>query len=164
MLKTDFESQKNRYRVFGNMALVVPKKLDELEKPFSLHSPKPFEIRFQVPDLRVPIRVSFFSSPLYGVTALSLWFCLGAGKMESVKYKVTRKFFGIPLVGGFDKLIQGLDGVLCLWICSRPGRPGSVCRNGLLKKAYELSVLCDAEIALIIFSSRGRLYEYSNNK
>ena len=37
-------------------------------------------------------------------------------------------------------------------------------RNGLLKKAYELSVLCDAEIALIVFSSRGRLYEYSNNK
>ncbi|KAG0485120.1 hypothetical protein HPP92_009199 [Vanilla planifolia] len=36
-------------------------------------------------------------------------------------------------------------------------------RNGLLKKAYELSVLCDAEIALIVFSSRGRLYEYSNN-
>ncbi|KHN20547.1 Agamous-like MADS-box protein AGL11 [Glycine soja] len=37
-------------------------------------------------------------------------------------------------------------------------------RNGLLKKAYELSVLCDAEVALIVFSSRGRLYEYSNNK
>ncbi|XP_068305439.1 agamous-like MADS-box protein AGL11 isoform X2 [Pyrus communis] len=36
-------------------------------------------------------------------------------------------------------------------------------RNGLLKKAYELSILCDAEIALIVFSSRGRLYEYSNN-
>ncbi|XP_019707055.1 floral homeotic protein AGAMOUS-like isoform X1 [Elaeis guineensis] len=36
-------------------------------------------------------------------------------------------------------------------------------RNGLLKKAYELSVLCDAEVALIIFSSRGRLYEYANN-
>ncbi|KAG6509438.1 hypothetical protein ZIOFF_027428 [Zingiber officinale] len=36
-------------------------------------------------------------------------------------------------------------------------------RNGLLKKAYELSVLCDAELALIVFSSRGRLYEYSNN-
>ncbi|KAM3273431.1 hypothetical protein ACQJBY_042971 [Aegilops geniculata] len=35
-------------------------------------------------------------------------------------------------------------------------------RNGLLKKAYELSVLCDAEVALIVFSSRGRLYEYSN--
>ncbi|OEL35188.1 MADS-box transcription factor 21 [Dichanthelium oligosanthes] len=36
-------------------------------------------------------------------------------------------------------------------------------RNGLLKKAYELSILCDAEIALVVFSSRGRLYEYSSN-
>lgn len=37
-------------------------------------------------------------------------------------------------------------------------------RNGLLKKAYELSVLCDAEIALLVFSNRGRLYEYANNR
>nr|UXR27438.1 MADS transcription factor SEP1 [Delphinium anthriscifolium] len=36
-------------------------------------------------------------------------------------------------------------------------------RNGLLKKAYELSVLCDAEIALIIFSTRGKLYEFSSS-
>ncbi|XP_066370015.1 MADS-box transcription factor 5-like isoform X2 [Miscanthus floridulus] len=36
-------------------------------------------------------------------------------------------------------------------------------RNGLLKKAYELSVLCDAEVALIIFSSRGRLFEFSTS-
>ncbi|RZC63842.1 hypothetical protein C5167_025581 [Papaver somniferum] len=36
-------------------------------------------------------------------------------------------------------------------------------RNGLLKKAYELSILCDAEVALIVFSSRGRLYEYANS-
>ncbi|KAF8413085.1 hypothetical protein HHK36_001061 [Tetracentron sinense] len=35
-------------------------------------------------------------------------------------------------------------------------------RNGLLKKAYELSVLCDAEIALIVFSSRGKLYEFGS--
>ena len=33
-------------------------------------------------------------------------------------------------------------------------------RNGLLKKAYELSVLCDAEVAVIIFSARGKLYEF----
>uniref|UniRef100_A0A368UGH5 Uncharacterized protein n=1 Tax=Glycine max TaxID=3847 RepID=A0A368UGH5_SOYBN len=33
-------------------------------------------------------------------------------------------------------------------------------RNGLLKKAYELSVLCDAEVALIIFSNRGKQYEF----
>ncbi|KAL6512144.1 Agamous-like MADS-box protein agl11 [Orobanche gracilis] len=36
-------------------------------------------------------------------------------------------------------------------------------RNGLLKKAYELSVLCDAEVALIVFSSRGRVYEFANH-
>ncbi|QCD95131.1 truncated transcription factor CAULIFLOWER D-like isoform X2 [Vigna unguiculata] len=35
-------------------------------------------------------------------------------------------------------------------------------RSGLLKKAFELSVLCDAEVALIIFSSRGKLFQYSS--
>ncbi|XP_065631765.1 agamous-like MADS-box protein MADS2 [Quercus suber] len=36
-------------------------------------------------------------------------------------------------------------------------------RTGLLKKAYELSVLCDAEVALIIFSNRGKLYEFCSS-
>ncbi|KAL0557476.1 hypothetical protein IC582_006017 [Cucumis melo] len=36
-------------------------------------------------------------------------------------------------------------------------------RNGLLKKAYELSILCDAEVALIVFSARGKLYEFSSS-
>ncbi|EFJ13151.1 MADS-domain transcription factor [Selaginella moellendorffii] len=36
-------------------------------------------------------------------------------------------------------------------------------RGGLLKKAHELSVLCDAQIALIIFSSTGKLFEYSSS-
>ncbi|NP_001314259.1 MADS-box protein CMB1-like [Gossypium hirsutum] len=36
-------------------------------------------------------------------------------------------------------------------------------RNGLLKKAYELSVLCDAEAALIVFSNRGKLYEFCSS-
>lgn len=35
-------------------------------------------------------------------------------------------------------------------------------RNGLLKKAKELAILCDAEVGLIIFSSTGKLYEFSN--
>ncbi|CAL5209580.1 unnamed protein product [Lathyrus oleraceus] len=35
-------------------------------------------------------------------------------------------------------------------------------RSGLLKKAFELSVLCDAEVALIIFSSLGKLFQYSS--
>ncbi|KAI4389008.1 hypothetical protein MLD38_001277 [Melastoma candidum] len=37
-------------------------------------------------------------------------------------------------------------------------------RNGLLKKAYELSVLCDAEVALIVFSGRGKLYEFCSSQ
>ncbi|XP_057811191.1 agamous-like MADS-box protein AGL27 isoform X2 [Salvia miltiorrhiza] len=33
-------------------------------------------------------------------------------------------------------------------------------RNGLLKKAKELSVLCDLDIGAIIYSCRGKLYHY----
>ena len=37
-------------------------------------------------------------------------------------------------------------------------------RNGLLKKAFELSVLCDSEVAVIVFSQKGRLYEFASSK
>jgi MADS-box transcription factor len=37
-------------------------------------------------------------------------------------------------------------------------------RNGIFKKAKELSILCDAEVGLMIFSSTGRLYEYSSTR
>ena len=36
-------------------------------------------------------------------------------------------------------------------------------RAGLLKKAHEISVLCDAEVALIVFSHKGKLFEYSSD-
>ncbi|XP_065871528.1 MADS-box transcription factor 23 isoform X2 [Euphorbia lathyris] len=36
-------------------------------------------------------------------------------------------------------------------------------RNGLLKKAKELSILCDAEVGVIIFSSTGKLYDYASS-
>nr|QXO37009.1 MADS-box transcription factor 26 [Paphiopedilum callosum] len=36
-------------------------------------------------------------------------------------------------------------------------------RAGLLKKAKELSVLCDADIGIIIFSTHGKLYELATN-
>ncbi|CAN6444815.1 unnamed protein product [Victoria cruziana] len=36
-------------------------------------------------------------------------------------------------------------------------------RVGLLKKARELAVLCDAEIAVIVFSSTGRLFEFASH-
>ncbi|KAJ4757662.1 MADS-box transcription factor [Rhynchospora pubera] len=35
-------------------------------------------------------------------------------------------------------------------------------RSGLFKKASELAVLCDAEVALLVFSPSGRLFEYSS--
>ncbi|XP_051197479.1 MADS-box transcription factor 56-like [Lolium perenne] len=35
-------------------------------------------------------------------------------------------------------------------------------RTGLLKKAFELGVLCDAEVALVVFTSTGRRYEYGS--
>ncbi|XP_027348390.1 MADS-box transcription factor 23-like [Abrus precatorius] len=35
-------------------------------------------------------------------------------------------------------------------------------RSGLLKKARELSILCDAEVGLIVFSCSGKLYDYAS--
>ncbi len=34
---------------------------------------------------------------------------------------------------------------------------------GLIKKAYELSVLCDCEIAIIIFNSQNKLFQYASS-
>ncbi|XP_057763614.1 MADS-box protein JOINTLESS-like isoform X7 [Salvia miltiorrhiza] len=36
-------------------------------------------------------------------------------------------------------------------------------RRGLFKKAQELATLCDAEIALIVFSATGKLFDYSSS-
>lgn len=35
-------------------------------------------------------------------------------------------------------------------------------RGGLLKKAHDLSVLCDAEVGVIIFSSKGKLFQFAS--
>ncbi|RWV85133.1 hypothetical protein GW17_00053099 [Ensete ventricosum] len=37
-------------------------------------------------------------------------------------------------------------------------------RNGLMKKAKELAILCDAEVGLVIFSSTGRLYDFASTR
>lgn len=37
-------------------------------------------------------------------------------------------------------------------------------RNGLIKKAYELSILCDIDITLIMFSPSGRVSHFSGKK
>ncbi|KAM0881057.1 hypothetical protein ACQ4PT_033182 [Festuca glaucescens] len=36
-------------------------------------------------------------------------------------------------------------------------------RGGLMKKARELAILCDADLALIVFSSTSRLYDYASS-
>ncbi|KAG2410018.1 MADS-box transcription factor ANR1 Protein [Vigna angularis] len=36
-------------------------------------------------------------------------------------------------------------------------------RSGLVKKARELSILCDAEVGLIVFSSTAKLYDYASS-
>ncbi|XP_015055296.1 MADS-box transcription factor 23-like [Solanum pennellii] len=36
-------------------------------------------------------------------------------------------------------------------------------KSGLVKKAKELAILCEAEVGLAIFSNTGRLYEYSSS-
>lgn len=36
-------------------------------------------------------------------------------------------------------------------------------RTGLLKKAQELAILCDAEVAVIVFSNTGKLFEFSSS-
>ncbi|KAH7570521.1 hypothetical protein JRO89_XS05G0124600 [Xanthoceras sorbifolium] len=33
-------------------------------------------------------------------------------------------------------------------------------RNGLIKKSREIAVLCDVDVALVVFSSSGKLYEF----
>jgi hypothetical protein len=37
-------------------------------------------------------------------------------------------------------------------------------RGGLLKKAKELAILCDAEVGVMIFSSTGKLYDFSSTR
>lgn len=37
-------------------------------------------------------------------------------------------------------------------------------RSGLIKKACELSILCDAEVALILFSPSGKAYQFASHE
>jgi len=37
-------------------------------------------------------------------------------------------------------------------------------RKGLIKKAKELAILCDAEVCLIIFSNTDKLYDFASSR
>ncbi|KAK8584661.1 hypothetical protein V6N13_138616 [Hibiscus sabdariffa] len=108
--------QKNSDVVFGNMALVVAKELNELEKPFSLPSPKPFEIRFQVPDLRVPIRDflrtrevgEFLSGALAGAMTKAV-----LAPLETIRTRMVVGVGSKNITGNFVEIIerQGWQGL-----------------------------------------------------
>ncbi|KAK8581353.1 hypothetical protein V6N13_144382 [Hibiscus sabdariffa] len=98
------------------MALVVPKELNELEKPFSLPSPKPFEIRFQVPDLRVPIRDflrtrevgEFLSGALAGAMTKAV-----LAPLETIRTRMVVGVGSKNITGSFVEIIeqQGWQGL-----------------------------------------------------
>ncbi|TKY71504.1 MADS-box protein SVP [Spatholobus suberectus] len=56
----------------------------------------------------------------------------------------------------YDKSVVQHPGVLILVTFSKRKR-------GLFKKAQELSTLCDAEIAVTVFSAAGKLFEYASS-
>jgi len=37
-------------------------------------------------------------------------------------------------------------------------------RRGLFKKAEELSILCDAEVGLVVFSATGKLFHFASTR
>ncbi|XP_039122006.1 agamous-like MADS-box protein MADS1 [Dioscorea cayenensis subsp. rotundata] len=86
-------------------------------------------------------------------------------KKKATAFTLTAKKFLFQFVSVIDQVKDGRGKIEIKRIENTTNRQVTFCkrRNGLLKKAYELSVLCDAEVALIVFSSRGRLYEYANS-
>ncbi|MBA0597241.1 hypothetical protein Gorai_007053, partial [Gossypium raimondii] len=49
-----------------------------------------------------------------------------------------------------------------VWLLSLTPVPHFLSKNGLLKKAKELAILCDAEVGVTIFSSTGKLYDFAS--
>lgn len=70
----------------------------------------------------------------------------------------------LKLKGGVAKMVRGKTQMRRIENATSRQVTFSKRRNGLLKKAFELSVLCDAEVALIIFSPRGKLYEFASSR
>ncbi|KAM1252199.1 hypothetical protein ACFX13_041066 [Malus domestica] len=60
-----------------------------------------------------------------------------------------------------EKMVRGKTQMKCIENTASRQVIFTKRRSGLLKKAFKLSVLCDAEVALVIFSARGKLYEFS---
>ncbi|KAK8508521.1 hypothetical protein V6N11_049266 [Hibiscus sabdariffa] len=90
-----------------------------------------------------------------------------------------KKKLAMNLLSGFKQFGGSLDWVFVQWeenmtrqkieikrIVNTAARQVTFSkrRRGLFKKAHELSTLCDAEIALLVFSATGKLFEYSSTR
>lgn len=74
-----------------------------------------------------------------------------------------RRYFRFSSLGlGFRKMGRGKVELKRIEDKSSRQVTFSKRRSGLMKKARELSVLCDVDVALFIFSGRGKLYEFSS--
>ena len=62
-----------------------------------------------------------------------------------------------------DERVQVEDGFLTTKACCWFKVTFTKRKFGLMKKAYELSVLCDCEIVIIIFNSNNKLYQYASS-
>ena len=81
-----------------------------------------------------------------------MWFYLGRNKVEERRTRSKKKM-------AREKIqIKKIDNATARQVTF------SKRRRGLFKKAEELSILCDADVALIIFSSTGKLFEYASSR
>ncbi|KAG6532582.1 hypothetical protein ZIOFF_006431 [Zingiber officinale] len=97
-----------------------------------------------------------------GAQRLPVWL---RGVTRSLEGTLRRSFFSIPCLIASIPHIDMVRGKTQVKKIENPAsRQVTFCkrRGCLLQKALELSVLCDAEIGLIVFSARGKLYEFAS--
>ncbi|XWS60250.1 hypothetical protein CRYUN_Cryun07bG0020200 [Craigia yunnanensis] len=67
-------------------------------------------------------------------------------------------------LGGFKEMVRGKVELKRIENPTSRQVTFSKRRNGILKKAFELSILCDAEVSLLIFSSSGKVYQFASHE
>ena len=79
---------------------------------------------------------------------------------ESYQSQVISTFFFLQIIS----IIMGRKKISIQRISDERNRQVTFTKRkfGLMKKAYELSVLCDCEIAVIIFNSHNKLFQYAS--
>ncbi|KAF7127441.1 hypothetical protein RHSIM_Rhsim11G0071800 [Rhododendron simsii] len=82
-----------------------------------------------------------------------------AGHLGGSKWRSLAIFDGIWIVVVLTGAVGLCFGIWWWWVRLRQVTY-SKRRNGLIKKAKEISVLCDAHVSVVIFASTGKMHEY----